>query len=68
MTVTGGRFDRMGPLACLGPFPVLLLDKVRFVCSHLRCSTSMSMSEIKVPNKSLSHELNNVLFADVLVV
>ena len=28
---------------------------------------SNSISEIKVPNKSLSHELNNVLFADVVV-
>ena len=29
--VTGGMFDRMGRLACLSPFPVLVLDKVRFV-------------------------------------
>ena len=48
--------------------PSFVLDKVRFVCFDLRCSTPMSMSEIKVPNKSLSHELNIVLFADVVVV
>ena len=42
--------------------PRYVVDKVRFVCSDLRYSAPMSMSEIKVPNKSLSHELNNVLF------
>ena len=48
--------------------PRFVLDKVRFVCSDLRYSTPMSLAEIKVPNKSLSRELNNVLFADVVVV
>ena len=37
-----------------------VLDKVRLMCSDLRYSTFMSMSEIKVPNKSISPELNNV--------
>ena len=36
--------------------PRVVLDKVRLVCSDLRCSTPMYMSEIKVPNKSLSRD------------
>ena len=39
--------------------PRLMLDKVRLMCSDLRYSTPIFMSEIKVPNKSLSHKLNN---------
>ena len=40
--VMGGRFDRMGPLGCLSPFPVqcwIRSDK----CSYLRFLTPMSM-------------------------
>ena len=47
----------MGPMPKSGPR--FVLDKVRLMCSDLRCSTPVSMSEIKVPNKSLSHELKN---------
>ena len=28
MHVTGGRFDRTGPIACLSPCPRLVVDKV----------------------------------------
>ena len=39
------------------PVPCLVLDKVRLMCSDMGCATPISMSEIKVPNKSLSHEV-----------
>ena len=60
--VTDGMFDGTGPLACLSSFsvmPWIRSDK----CSYLMSNIPMSfMSRIKVPNKSLSHELNNVLY------
>ena len=37
-----------------------VVDKVKLFCSDLRPDIPMSMSRIKVPNKSLLHELNNV--------
>ena len=53
--VTGGRFDRTGPLACLSPFPICC-----WICVfRSEVLNSNSLFEIKVPNKSLSHELNN---------
>ena len=63
MYVTGGMFcmnrTTSGPKSVLR----LMLDKVILMCSDLRCPTPVSMFEIKVPNKSLSHELNSVLFS-----
>ena len=44
--------------------PLLMLDKVRLMCSDLRYSTPIIMSDIKVPNKSLSHELNKDVSQD----
>ena len=63
INVTGGRFDRMGPLACLIPFPVLYWIRSD-MCSDQRFFNLqfLFMFKIKVPNKSLSKELNNVLF------
>ena len=57
-------FAWTGPLACLSPFSVKLWirsDK----CLDLRSVIPMSLvPRIKVPNKSLSHELNNVFIWD----
>ena len=57
--VTGGMFDRTGPLASILRYVV---DKVKLFCSELRPVIPMSISRIKVPNKSLSYELNNIFF------
>ena len=46
----------MGPLACLSPFSVIVLDKVsyNFVLSVVILSVTSNL----VPKKSLTHELN----------
>ena len=59
--VTGGRLDRTGPLACLSPFPVKQLIRSDFLF-RTEASIFSFYVQIKVPNKSISPELNNVLF------
>ena len=59
--VTGGRFVRTGPLACLSTFPIWFWIRPDF-CSCLWYFNQVNLFKIKVPNKSLSQELNNVLF------
>ena len=47
-------------------FPRLVVDKVRLVFISVVFISSVNVQ--KVPNKSLSQELNNVLFEVVVVV
>ena len=61
MYVTDGMFARNGT-TCV-PKSVLryVVEKVKLFCSELRSDIPMSISKTKVPDKSLSHELNNIL-------
>ena len=56
--VMGGMFNANRPTSVPKSVPRLILDKVRLLFS----SEMFYSSQIKVSNKSLSHELNNVLF------
>ena len=58
----------MGPVACLSPFSVIpwkRSDKGPKLRSYI---LMLLMSRIKVPNKSLSRELNNVVNGMVVTI
>ena len=62
MHVTGGMFKSNGTTSVPKSIPRLVVDKVKLLFSSELFLSHSILIGIKVPNKSLSQELNNVLF------
>ena len=61
MYVTGGTFESNRTTSVPKSVPRLVVDKVKLLFSSELFLIQLILIDIKVPNKSLSQELNNVL-------
>ena len=62
MHATGGMFKSDGTTSVPKSVPRLVVDKVKLLFSSEMFLFQSILFDIKVPNKSPSQELNNVLF------
>ena len=60
INVTGGTFMSNGTTSVPMSIPRLVVDKVKLLFSSEMFLIQSILFDIKVPNKSLSQELNNV--------